>query len=261
MTQYLSITSGKGGVGKSSITVNLAAALTKQGFRTAIIDADVHGFSIPALLGLRLHEGELVQKVDGAIKPPEPFGIPAISIGMFLDKDEPVAWRGPMLHRTLEQFLSEVNFGDPDYVLLDLPPGTGDMVISVGQLLHQASSVVITTPQPSASSIAWRSASVLAKSGQPIIGIIENMSAATINGVPVDLFGSGGGAQLAEQLSDATHTSVPLLGTIPLDPALRLAGDDGEPLIFRDPESPAAQAIMQIAEQISQKLPSPSGTD
>lgn len=261
MTQFLTISSGKGGVGKSSITVNLAAALTQLGYRAAIIDADVHGFSIPTLLGLQLHEGDLLQKVDGAIKPPEPFGIPAISIGMFLDKDEPVAWRGPMLHRTLEQFLTDVNFGNPDYVLLDLPPGTGDMIISVGQLLPDAASLVITTPQPSASSIAWRSASVMRKSGQRILGIIENMSAATLNGVTVDLFGSGGGQQLAEQLSVATGDVVPLLGSVPLDPELRLAGDAGEPAVFREPNSPAAQEIIRIAQQITEMLPSSVSRD
>ncbi|MGB3414912.1 MAG: Mrp/NBP35 family ATP-binding protein [Microbacteriaceae bacterium] len=250
MTRFLSISSGKGGVGKSTITVNLAAALTSLGYRTAILDADIHGFSIPALMGLSGGNAPVLSKVNGMIQAPESFGIPIISIGMFLEKDEPVAWRGPMLHRTLEQFLGEVNFGEPDYVLLDLPPGTGDMIISIGQLLPQAQSIVVTTPQPSASTIAWRSASVMRKSGQEILGVIENMSAADIAGQRIDLFGSGGGEALSQQLSESTGTLVPLLGSVPLDPALRVSGDVGIPLVFEHPDSAAARELMAIAERI-----------
>ena len=242
LTRVIAITSGKGGVGKSSITVNLAAAVSKQGFRVGIIDADVFGFSIPGLVGL---QGSSPTRIDDMILPPVAFDMKVLSIGMFLETDQAVAWRGPLLHRTLEQFLTEAYFGDLDFLFLDLPPGTGDIAISVGQLLPHAEIVVVTTPQKSAADVAWRSGDVARQTGQKVLGVIENMSATTLpDGSVLDVFGSGGGDETA------TRLGVPLMGSVTLSPELREAGDAGEPLVLSDPDSPTAREIARVAEAI-----------
>ncbi len=242
LTRVIAITSGKGGVGKSSITVNLAAAVSKQGFRVGIIDADVFGFSIPGLVGL---QGSTPTRIDDMILPPVAFDMKILSIGMFLKTDQAVAWRGPLLHRTLEQFLTEAYFGDLDFLFLDLPPGTGDIAISVGQLLPHAEIVVVTTPQKSAADVAWRSGDVARQTGQKVLGVIENMSATTLpDGSVLDVFGSGGGDETA------TRLGVPLMGSVPLSPELREAGDAGEPLVISHPDSPTAREIARVAEAI-----------
>jgi len=229
-------------VGKSSITVNLAAAVSKQGFRVGIIDADVFGFSIPGLVGL---QGSTPTRIDDMILPPVAFDMKILSIGMFLKTDQAVAWRGPLLHRTLEQFLTEAYFGDLDFLFLDLPPGTGDIAISVGQLLPHAEIVVVTTPQKSAADVAWRSGDVARQTGQKVLGVIENMSATTLpDGSVLDVFGSGGGAETA------TRLGVSLMGMVQLSPELREAGDAGEPLVLSDPDLPAAREIARVAEAI-----------
>ena len=242
LTRVIAITSGKGGVGKSSITVNLAAAASKQGFRVGIIDADVFGFSIPGLVGL---QGSTPTRINDMILPPVAFDMKVLSIGMFLETDQAVAWRGPLLHRTLEQFLTEAYFGDLDFLFLDLPPGTGDIAISVGQLLPHAEIVVVTTPQKSAADVAWRSGDVARQTGQTVLGVIENMSATTLSGGSVlDVFGSGGGDETASRLG------VPLMGSVPLSPELREAGDAGVPLVLSDSDSPTAREIARVAEAI-----------
>jgi ATP-binding protein involved in chromosome partitioning len=242
LTRIVAVTSGKGGVGKSSLTVNLAASTAQQGFRVGIIDADVFGFSIPGLLGL---QGVTPTRINDLMLPPVAFDMKVLSIGMFLETDQAVAWRGPLLHRTLEQFLTEAYFGDLDFLFLDLPPGTGDIAISVGQLLPHSEIVVITTPQKSAADVAWRSGDVAKQTGQKVLGVIENMSSTTLpDGTYVDLFGSGGGEETSSRLG------APLLGTVPLSPRLRQAGDDGVPLVISDPGDPAATAIHAIAHTV-----------
>ncbi len=232
-TRVLAIASGKGGVGKSSLAANLAAALSRLGQRTGILDADVYGHSIPHLLGI--HQKPVA--VDRMIVPPVRGDLKLMSIGFFLDDNQPVMWRGPMLHRALEQFLSDVHWGELDTLVVDMPPGTGDVSISLGQLLPRAEAVIVTTPQPLAQEVAARAALMAQKTNMRLLGVVENMSGET--------FGTGGGARLAEELG------VPLLGTVPLDARLREAGDLGEPLVERDPESEPAQAIVEIAEAIA----------
>ncbi|MDA9786964.1 Mrp/NBP35 family ATP-binding protein [Pontimonas sp.] len=242
LTRVIAVTSGKGGVGKSSVTINLAAAVAQQGFRVGVIDADVFGFSIPGLVGL---QGVTPTRLDDMILPPVAFDMKILSIGMFLEKDQAVAWRGPLLHRTLEQFLTEAYFGDLDFLFLDLPPGTGDIAISVGQLLPQAEIIVVTTPQKSAADVAWRSGDVARQTGQKVLGVIENMSATTLaDGTVLDVFGSGGGQETASRLG------VPLMGHVPLSPALREAGDAGTPLVLSSPDSPAAREIQSITSAV-----------
>lgn len=243
LTRVIAVTSGKGGVGKSSLTVNLAAAVSQQGFSVGIIDADVFGFSIPGLLGIA---STPPTRIDDMMLPPIAHDIKVLSIGMFID-DQAVAWRGPLLHRTLEQFLTDSYFGDLDFLFLDLPPGTGDIAISVGQLLPHAEILVITTPQPSASDVAWRSGDVARQTGQSVLGVIENMSAAVLpDGSVLDIFGSGGGQLVADRLG------VPLLGSLPLSPALREAGDDGVPLVVSSPENSTSRTLSEIARGIIQ---------
>jgi ATP-binding protein involved in chromosome partitioning len=234
-TRVLAVASGKGGVGKSTLTANLATAFARLGQRAGILDADVYGHSIPHLLGIR----QRPVLVDKMIVPPvrEDLNLKLMSIGFFLDGNEPVMWRGPMLHRALEQFLSDVHWGELDTLIVDMPPGTGDVAISLGQLLPRAEAVVVTTPQPLAQEVAARAALMAKKTNMRLIGVVENMSG--------DVFGSGGGAALASDLG------VPLLGTVPLDPRLREQGDVGEPLVAVDPEAPAARAIREIAERIA----------
>ena len=243
LTRIYAITSGKGGVGKSSLTANLGVAMAARGLRVGIIDADVFGFSIPGLLGL---SGERPTKVGELIMPPVAHDVKVISIGMFVEQGTAVSWRGPMLHRTIQQFLGDVHFGDLDVLLLDLPPGTGDVAISLGQLLPHAEVVVVTTPQPAAAEVAERSALVARQTGQTVIGVIENMAGLVQpDGSVLQLFGEGGGAAVAERLG------VPVLASIPLSIALREGGDAGEPVTLTTPADPAAAAIAALAERLA----------
>lgn len=255
LTRVYAITSGKGGVGKSSVTANLAVALAGRGLRVGIVDADVHGFSIPGLLGLTDANGVALRptRVDDMILPPVAHGVKAISIGMFVDSaSAAVAWRGPMLHRTIQQFLGDVFFGDLDVLLLDLPPGTGDVAISVGQLLPQAEVIVVTTPQPAAADVAERSGVVARQTGQKVIGVIENMAGLPQpDGSILELFGSGGGAEVARRLSSGQDEDVPLLASVPLSVPLRAGGDAGTPIVIADPQDPAAVAIHAVAERLA----------
>jgi ATP-binding protein involved in chromosome partitioning len=234
-TRVLAIASGKGGVGKSTLSANLAAAFAQLGHRTGILDADVYGHSIPHMLGI--HQKPVL--VDRMIVPPVSAGLKLMSIGFFLDENAPVMWRGPMLHRALEQFLSDVHWGELDTLVVDMPPGTGDVSISLGQLLPRAEVVVVTTPQPAAKEVAARAAVMAQKTNMRLIGVVENMSG--------DVFGSGGGAELAHELG------IELLGEVPLDPRLREQGDLGIPLVLADPDAESARTIIDAAEAISSK--------
>lgn len=259
LTRVYAVTSGKGGVGKSTITANLAVALAAEGLRVGIIDADVYGFSIPGLLGLvdssESGDGLAVKptQVGDMILPPVAFGVKVISIAMFLDDPSAaVAWRGPMLHRTILQFLTDVYFGDLDILLLDLPPGTGDIAISVGQLLPHAEVIVVTTPQPAAADVAERSGIVARQTGQSVFGVIENMSGLPQqDGTVLELFGSGGGAEVARRLSIGQEAPVPLLAQVPLSVPLRSGGDAGAPVVLATPEDPAAVAIQALAVRLA----------
>ena len=250
LTRVYAVASGKGGVGKSSVTVNLATALAAQGLRVGIVDADVYGFSVPALMGIT----QAPTQVDDMILPPVAYGVKVISIGMFVTGNQPVAWRGPMLHRALEQFLTDVYFGDLDALFLDLPPGTGDIAISVAQLLPKAEILVVTTPQAAAADVAERAGAIATQTGQKIAGVIENMSYLEMpDGGRMELFGSGGGAVLTERLSATVGTDVPLLGQIPLDIQLREGGDSGVPIVLGQPGSAGAVALAGIAGQLAAK--------
>lgn len=252
-TRVYAITSGKGGVGKSTITANLAVALAGEGLRVGIVDADVHGFSIPGLLGL-VHDGLAVKptQVGDMILPPIAHDVKVISIGMFIDDPSAaVAWRGPMLHRTIKQFLTDVYFGDLDVLLLDLPPGTGDVAITVGQLLPHAEVIVVTTPQTAAADVAERSGVVARQTGQSVYGVIENMSAMVQpDGSLLELFGSGGGAEVARRLSIGQPVPVPMLAQVPLSLPLRTGGDVGLPVVLGAPGDPAAHAILALAQRM-----------
>ncbi|MFL4474695.1 Mrp/NBP35 family ATP-binding protein [Paeniglutamicibacter sp. MACA_103] len=251
LTRVIGIASGKGGVGKSSLTANLACAMAADGLRVGLIDADVHGFSIPGLLGI---PGAKPTRVDEMILPPVAHGVKVISIGMFVPDNKPVIWRGPMLHRALEQFLTDVHFGDLDVLLLDLPPGTGDIAISVSQLLPGSELVVVTTPQAAAAQVAERAGSIAVQTGQKVVGVIENMSWLVLpDGSTMEVFGAGGGAELAQRLSLVLGTEVPLLGQVPLDPLLRAGGDAGVPLVLSDPQSPAAAQIIDMARGLTRR--------
>lgn len=248
LTRVIAVTSGKGGVGKSTVTANLAVALAAGGLSVGVVDADVHGFSIPGLLGIPA--GFSPTSIDGLILPPIAHDVKAVSIGMFLpsdDRDGAVAWRGPMLHRTLTQFLTDTYFGDLDVLLLDSPPGTGDVAISLGQLLPNAEVLVVTTPQPAAADVAVRSGLVARRLGQRLIGVVETMGAAVqADGSILDVFGSGGGAAVSTRLTIADEP-VPLLATVPLSTALRRGGDTGLPVVLGDPDDAAARALLDLA--------------
>lgn len=248
LTKVYAVASGKGGVGKSSVTVNLATALAARGLRVGIVDADVYGFSVPALLGIT----QKPTQVDDMILPPVAYGVKVISIGMFVTGNQPVAWRGPMLHRALEQFLTDVYFGDLDALFLDLPPGTGDIAISVAQLLPKAEILVVTTPQAAAADVAERAGAIATQTGQKIAGVIENMSYLEMpDGGRMELFGSGGGTVLTERLSATVGADVPLLGQIPLDIQLREGGDAGVPVVLGRPGTAAASALAGIAGRLA----------
>ena len=250
LTKVFAVASGKGGVGKSSVTVNLACAMAAQGLRVGIIDADVYGFSVPALMGI----DQAPTRVDDMILPPVAYGVKVISIGMFVKGNQPVAWRGPMLHRALEQFLTDVYFGDLDALFLDLPPGTGDIAISVAQLIPGAEILVVTTPQLAAAEVAERAGAIALQTRQRIAGVVENMSGLLLpDGTTMQIFGEGGGKQVAESLSRAVGADVPLLGQVPLDPALVAAGDAGVPLVLSAPDSVAGKELRSIADALSSR--------
>lgn len=258
LTRVIAVTSGKGGVGKSSVTANLGVALAARGFTVGIVDADVFGFSIPAIMGLTT-DGVTVTptRVADLIIPPVAHDVQVISIGMFLgdadSRDTAVSWRGPMLHRTIEQFLRDVWFGDLDVLLLDLPPGTGDVALSVGQLLPQAEVIVVTTPQSASTDVAVRSGLVALQTGQTILGVVENMAGLTQpDGSVLDLFGSGGGDEVAERLTQHTADGSPVqvIGRIPISVALREAGDTGHPIVAAVNDDPAKAAIETIADTV-----------
>jgi ATP-binding protein involved in chromosome partitioning len=238
-TRVLAVASGKGGVGKSTLTVNLAFALSLLGEQVGILDADVYGHSIPHMLGI--HQKPIA--VDEMIVPPVRGDLKLMSIGFFLDENAPVMWRGPMLHRALEQFLSDVHWGELDTLLVDMPPGTGDVAMSLGQLLPRAEALVVTTPQPAAQQVAVRAAQMAQKTGMRLVGVVENMS--YLAGTGQEIFGSGGGQALADDVG------VPLLGRIPLDPLLRESADEGAPLLEVAPDSEAASAIRALAETVA----------
>src|SRR3954449_6005404 len=236
-TRVIAVCSGKGGVGKSSLAANLAVAFARSGLATGILDADVYGHSIPHVLGI--HQKPVL--VDRMIVPPVAHDLKLMSIGFFLDDNQPVMWRGPMLHRALEQFLTDVHWGDLDMLVVDMPPGTGDVSISLAQLLPRAEVLVVTTPQPLAQEVASRAASMAQKTNMRLIGVVENMSG--------DVFGTGGGERLALELG------VAMLGTVPLDPQLRECGDTGEPIVRAAPDAESARVIRGIAETLAASAP------
>ena len=245
-TRVIGISSGKGGVGKSSVTVNLAVSLAASGHDVGILDADVYGFSVPAMLGV--HEDPIVH--DLKMLPPKAHGVRCISMGFFLEDAQPVVWRGPMLHKALEQFLVDVDWGDPEFLLVDMPPGTGDVALSMAQYLPTSEMYVVTTPQPAARKVAQRSAYMAKKLNLPMRGVIENMSWWTMpDGSRQTPFGEGGGEQLAQELG------IPLLARIPMDPALREGGDQGRPIVVDAPDSEAGRAFAGLAEAIVKKGP------
>ncbi|MCL1869724.1 MAG: Mrp/NBP35 family ATP-binding protein [Promicromonosporaceae bacterium] len=248
LTKVYAIASGKGGVGKSSVTANLAVALAAEGLNVGVVDADIYGFSIPRMLGVDRQP----TKVDSMLLPPIEHGVKVVSIGMFVPAGQPVVWRGPMLHRALEQFLADVYWGDLDVLLLDLPPGTGDIAISVAQLLPGSEIVVVTTPQAAAAEVAERAGSIAQQTHQGVVGVVENMSwLEQADGTRLEVFGSGGGARVAGSLGASLGTDVPLLGRVPLDPAVREAGDDGTPVVLTAPGSPAARVLRDVARSLA----------
>jgi ATP-binding protein involved in chromosome partitioning len=244
-TRVLLVASGKGGVGKSSVTTNVSIALAQRGRSVGVIDADVWGFSIPRMLGVE-HQPVVI---DSMLVPPEANGVRAISMGFFAGEDQPVIWRGPMLHKALEQFLTDVFWDEPDFLVVDLPPGTGDVAISLAQYLPRAEVYVVTTPQPAAQRVAQRAGFMAGKVNLAVKGVIENMSWFTgEDGRRYELFGAGGGQELADVLG------APLLGRVPLVPALREGGDDGRPIMAVDPGSEAGKAFAEIARRIDEEL-------
>jgi len=247
-TRVYAVASGKGGVGKSSVTTNLAVALAQRGLAVGVLDADIYGFSVPRMLGVT---GKPTQ-VDQMIMPPIAHGVKVISIGMFTPGNTAVVWRGPMLHRALQQFLADVFWGDLDVLLMDLPPGTGDIAISVAQLVPSAELLVVTTPQVAAREVAERAGSIALQTHQQIVGVVENMSWLELpDGSRMELFGAGGGAAVAESLAAATGTRVPLLGQVPIDQRVREGGDDGQPVVLAAPDSPAAVALCAVADALA----------
>jgi ATP-binding protein involved in chromosome partitioning len=248
LTRVYAVASGKGGVGKSTVTVNLAVAMAQQGMSVGVLDADIYGFSVPRLLGCT-GKPTMVEKM---IMPPQAYGVKAMSMGMFAPEGAPVAWRGPMLHRALQQFLADVFWGDLDVLLMDLPPGTGDIAISLGQLVPSSEILVVTTPQLAAREVAQRAGSIATQTRQNVVGVVENMGPMLLpDGSTLDLFGTGGGAAVAQGLTNVLGHDVPLLGSIPLDPALRTGGDEGVPLVVSHPDSAAGKTLRSVAEQLA----------
>ncbi|WP_408924217.1 Mrp/NBP35 family ATP-binding protein [Corynebacterium kefirresidentii] len=248
-TRVFAVASGKGGVGKSSMTVNLAAALVHKELKVGIVDADIYGHSVPNLLGCT--DGPTVLD-DEMLLPPISHGIKHISIGQFVEGNAPVVWRGPMLHRALQQFLADVFWGDLDVLLLDLPPGTGDIALSVAQLIPNAELLIVTTPQAAAAEVAERAGSISQQTRQRVAGVIENMGAMVMpDGSTMDVFGTGGGQIVADRLGVILGHEVPLLASVPLDPTLRSGGDAGTPIVIDAPESPAAQQIQAVADKLA----------
>ncbi|QBI52597.1 Mrp/NBP35 family ATP-binding protein [Streptomonospora litoralis] len=245
LTKVYAVASGKGGVGKSSVTVNLAAAMAEAGHKVGVVDADIYGHSVPRMLGISAHP----TKVEDMILPPVAHDIKVISVGMFTQGNQPVVWRGPMLHRALQQFLSDVFWGDLDVLLMDLPPGTGDIAISVAQLLPGAEILVVTTPQQAAAEVAERAGAISAQTHQRVAGVIENMSYYVAPGSDerTYLFGEGGGQVVADGLTKALGAQVPLLGQVPLDMRLREGGDEGQPLVLSEPNTEVSQILGGIA--------------
>lgn len=255
-TRIFAVSSGKGGVGKSSVTANLAAAMAAEGLSVGVLDADIYGFSIPRMLGVT----DAPTQVDDLIMPPTAHGVRVCSVGMFVPGNQPVVWRGPMLHRALNQFLSDVYWGDLDVLLLDLPPGTGDIAISMAQLLPTAELLVVTTPQMAAAEVAERAGSIALQTKQQVVGVIENMSWLPLpDGSRLDVFGAGGGTLVSTRLSEAIGAKVPLLGQVPVDTVLREGSDVGKPVVLTDPDSPAATVLKDIAKTLVKRSKSLSG--
>ena len=248
LTRVYAVASGKGGVGKSSVTVNLAAAMAASGLKVGLLDADIYGHSVPRMLGIETRPTQ----VEQMIMPPVAHGVKAISAGLLKKGNEPLPLRGPILHRLLEQFLADVYWGDLDVLLLDLPPGTGDVAISAAHLVPGSELIVVTTPQPAAAEVAERAGSLASQLHQHVVGVIENMAYLPCPhcGERVDVFGSGGGQAVAAELSRLTGTHVPMLGAVPIDTRLREAGDAGQPLVLSEPDSPAAMELSSIARAL-----------
>jgi ATP-binding protein involved in chromosome partitioning len=248
LTRVYCVASGKGGVGKSSVTVNLAASMAAKGLKVGVVDADIYGHSVPRMLGT----ADRPTKVDDMIMPPQAHGVKVISIGMFTAGNDAVVWRGPMLHRALQQFLSDVFWGDLDVLLLDLPPGTGDIAISTAQLVPNAELLVVTTPQMAAAEVAERAGSIALQTRQRLAGVVENMSWMELpDGTRMEVFGSGGGQTVSDSLTRTLGAPVPLLGQIPLEPHLRECGDAGTPIVLAQPDSPAATALRGVADRLT----------
>ena len=248
LTRVYAVASGKGGVGKSSVTVNVAAALAARGLSVGVLDADIYGHSVPRMMGT----ADRPTQVDSMILPPVAHDVKVISIAMFTQGNTPVVWRGPMLHRALQQFLADVYWGDLDVLLLDLPPGTGDIAISVSQLIPGAEILVVTTPQLAAAEVAERAGAIALQTHQRIVGVVENMAGLQLpDGTTMALFGEGGGRQVAERLSQAIGADVPLLGQVPIDPELVSAGDSGVPLVLSSPDSAAGKELRKIADALA----------
>ena len=248
LTRVYAVASGKGGVGKSSVTVNLAAALAARGLSVGLLDADIYGHSVPRMMGTT----DRPTQVESMILPPVAHDVRVISIAQFTQGNTPVVWRGPMLHRALQQFLADVYWGDLDVLLLDLPPGTGDVAISIAQLLPSAEILVVTTPQVAAAEVAERAGAIALQTRQRIVGVVENMAGLQLpDGSVMNIFGEGGGTQVAERLSRAVGAEVPLLGRVPLDPALVAAGDAGVPLVLSAPDSAAGQELRRVADTLA----------
>jgi ATP-binding protein involved in chromosome partitioning len=257
LTKVYAVASGKGGVGKSSVTVNLAAALAVAGLKVGLLDADIYGHSVPRMLGVT----GLPTQVEKMIMPPSAHGVSAISAGMMKRGNEPLPVRGPILHRLLEQFLADVWWGDLDVLLLDLPPGTGDVAISAAHLMPGSEMIVVTTPQLASSEVAERAGSLAVQLHQRVVGVIENMSYLPCPhcGERLDVFGAGGGEAVAETLTRVVGARVPLLGQVPIDMRLREAGDNGTPLVLSDPESPAARQLIAVADKLASRSRSLAG--
>lgn len=250
LTRVYAVASGKGGVGKSSVTVNLAAALAARGLSVGLLDADIYGHSVPRMMGTT----DRPTQVESMILPPVAHDVKVISIAQFTQGNTPVVWRGPMLHRALQQFLADVYWGDLDVLLLDLPPGTGDVAISIAQLLPNAEILVVTTPQLAAAEVAERAGAIALQTRQRIVGVVENMSGMLMpDGTTMHIFGEGGGQQVAESLTRSVGADVPLLGQVPLDPALVAAGDSGMPLVLSAPESAAGAQLRAIADKLASR--------